>query len=788
MIHRNICPICGSENPEGSEFCLVCKANLAALPDSVYPADNEPLEQEQLIEPETKEPKEEETDLDQPVPGWLATKLKPSEKKPIDFNTYSDLLFGVSDTRKPAAPVKAPRPQKVKKTDSVYQPPLQEIIEPPLIEPDENTPKTVTEDIPGIADFLLQRPARKWEDQKPNPVNKKNSSVSLLTDFSKERPAKKWDDAAPGDDGASSQPQSLKKSDDISQPSLWWQQDAPLVELTEAEDNSKNTEADDPALENSVSPTKVAEAAEIFNSESEAVSVPAASDTEEFKPESGSLISDLLNEMNSSSASLTPSERQENEDGTVFFSGNHPTDEGPTEQQPEVTEISISEDNGASAEMLDRILRNIGYEVAGEPTPEETKNEEPSEEISKNESKDSGQEETNTVKENKDRESSGKTNILKPLRGFFIPKVIDNPLIPDDDDDLSEKDADPYGLEDDEIPVKEDYGEELDIPWDLFGSADMSLPQSPEDPAYRTFSRKDLPEDPGSSSYQQRMISSILGKIIQAENFVQPPQEKNNREISLAARLILSVLAIVGVILIMNSNLTDNIQTPNIPVRAESKPFYDLAVNASGEALVVVDYTPAYNDLMAVPAEKLIDTLSDHTENVYLAVLNPSAMPNLLQIRNLNSEKTVFSGWWPGGVISIRARLAADNIPENIWLLTTESSSVRFWAEQIASAGTEHHLHVMGPEQIRPLLKPYLQSGMISSMLANEYDLAEFGEENHSITKGNLAVWYLAALVPLAWLFGVVGKVMKTEPNYGRKSTVKNEEPQLNAEKEPEND
>ncbi|MBQ6343229.1 MAG: hypothetical protein IJI41_08920 [Anaerolineaceae bacterium] len=785
MIHRNICPICGSENPEGSEFCQVCKANLAALPDSIYPTDNEAPEQEQLTAPETKTQLEEETDLDQPVPGWLADKLKPSEKKPIDFNTYSDLLFGVPDTRKPNPPAKVSRPQKAKKADPVYQPPLQDIIEPPLIEPDDNSPKSITEDIPGIADFLLQRPARKWEDQKPKPVNKKTSSISLLTDFSKERPAKKWDDAEPGESADSSQYQSLKKTDNISQPSLWWQQDAPLVELTEAEDNSKTTQADDPALDNSVSPTKVAEAAEIFNSETEQSSSRTRNEADEFKPESGSLISDLLNEMNSNSASLTPSERQENEDGTVFFSGNRPTDEGPVEQQPEVTEISISEeDNAASAEMLDRILRNIGYEVAGEPKPEETKNEEPA----KDEIPISGQEEKNTVKEKRNRESSGKTDILKPLRGFFIPQVIDNPLIPDDDDELSEKDADPYGLEDGEIPEKEDFVEELDIPWDLFGSADMALPQSPEDPAYRTFSRKDLPEDPGSTSYQQRMISSILGKIIQAENFVQPPQEKNNREISLAARLILSVLAIVGVVLIMNSNLTDNIQTPNIPVRDESKAFYDTAANTLDEALVVIDYTPAYNDLMAAPTEKLIGTLTNHAESVYLAALNPSAMPNIQQIRNLYSEKTNFAGWWPGGVISIRARLAAGDIPENIWLLTTESSSVRVWAEQISSDGSERHLHVMGPEQLQPLLKPYLQSGMIDSMLANEFDLANYGEEDHSITKGNLAVWYLAALVPLAWLFGIVGKVMKSEPNYGRKSTVKDEEPQLNTEKESEND
>ena len=42
MIHRNICPICGSENPEGSVVCQVCKANLQNLPDDMFPSDPTP--------------------------------------------------------------------------------------------------------------------------------------------------------------------------------------------------------------------------------------------------------------------------------------------------------------------------------------------------------------------------------------------------------------------------------------------------------------------------------------------------------------------------------------------------------------------------------------------------------------------------------------------------------------------------------------------------------------------------------------------------------------------------
>ena len=100
MIHRNICPICGSENPEGSEFCQVCKANLQALPSEMFPVDPDPIEQEQNTESISDPVIKEEPQPDGPVPIWLKDKLKPTEKKqPMDFDAYSDMIFGVQDRR-----------------------------------------------------------------------------------------------------------------------------------------------------------------------------------------------------------------------------------------------------------------------------------------------------------------------------------------------------------------------------------------------------------------------------------------------------------------------------------------------------------------------------------------------------------------------------------------------------------------------------------------------------------------------------------------------------------------
>jgi len=799
MIHRNICPICGSENPEGSEFCQVCKANLQALPDSVFPIDNEVPEPEEQKAAAAEPEREEELDLDRPVPVWLKTKLTPSEKK-MDFDTFADMLFGGQDSSRSASPQKALKQQKQRKSKPVYQPPLQNLIDPPLVESDEDNAKSLAEDIPGLADFLLQRPARKWEDREPRQKTKK-TSVSLLTDFSKERPAKKWDDQTPA---ASSESTGKSSGLKASQLPLWWQQDSPLVELGPEEDTAKTTEPDDPMLELSASPTKVIDAVEIFGPEprdekqESAEGKETAVENDPFHPEDGSLISDLLNEMDSSSSSLTPSEQQENRNGTVFFSGNHPADAAVSAAETEIPEIPVAdEENTASAELLDRILRNIGYSVEGEAQPAESSEEEKKEpqtperteqEASENTENTGQTEDKEEVKEDAEAKKEIKKkdkkvqNILKPLREKFVPQVIDNPLILVDEEETGGEDPDPYGLLEEKILEKEDTPDDNDIPWDLFGTADMALPQSPEDPEYRTFSRSTLPEDPGSTSYQQRMISSILTKIIQAENFVQPEKVKNDREINIWARLFLAVLAICGVIVILTTNLTDNLSVPAVPTAPESADFYQYAESGSGQALVVVDYTPAYSSIMSNAADHLLDTLQMNADKVFMAAVNPAAMPEAHRLLKEYEGKVEFSGWWPTGVVSIRSRLMSGNIPDQVWLLTSESSSVRYWSEQLSASPDTYHLHIMGPGQLEPLLKPYLQSGMVTSMLSHDEDLLNYGEETHTLGRTQFAVLYLAMLLPLAWLFGIIGNVMKTEPKYGRKSNVRNEESQQSAE------
>lgn len=792
MNHTIICPICGSENPEGSEFCQVCKANLKTLPSEIFRDELNPAEPEKPVETAPQAIQNDEPDLDSPVPEWLKDKLKPAEKKPMDFDSYTNWLFGTPDSSKSSSPNKTFRTPKQKKQDQVYQPMFQSMIEPPLIEPDENTPKTLEENIPGIADFSIQRPARKWEDKKPEAVaaEYKGTSVSLLDDFKTERPARKWDDRHPADEE-----NSANEDDGISQLPLWWQQDSPLVEEDENTQELKSAEYDDPALENSASPTKVIDAQEIFAAASSSTAEPYKAENpqtsnihyDEYKPESGSLISDLLNDINSSSGSLTPAEQAENRSGTMFYSGNHPEDNEIPE--PDYSEITIPEDNtGPNAEMLDRILRNIGYEVEGTPQPEKN----PAAKPDKNDSKSSDTTGNVPDKAVKTDSESSTPEVLKPVHGFYIPQVIDNPLIlpeNDDEDELDSKDVDSDDLNGQNMYDSSEFPDDQDIPWDLFGAADMALPQSPEDPAFRTFSRSSIPDDPGSTSYQQRMISSILGKIIQAENYVQPVKEKNNREISFGARILWLALALCGIILLLVSDIADNLNIPMIPAADETLDFYQHTDNHTGDALVVMDYTPAYSSEMHTAAEMVIQSLTGHADHIYLSVLNPAAMPETQQILSQYDGVVEFAGWWPSGVISIRSRLANGTIPENVWLLTSEITSVRSWAEQISVTGGTRLLHVMGPGQLEPVLKPYLQSGMVSSYLSRDIDLNHYGETVHFAGRTQAAVWYLCALVPLAWLGGIISKTMKTEPKYNKKNAAEKAQQfsENESEKETEN-
>ena len=729
MIHRNICPICGSENPEGSVVCQVCKANLQNLPDDMFPSDPTPAVNEINTEVPREDSESEKTNSDKPdVPDWLKNRLQKTDKagksEKVDFESFADALFGIPDSGKPAAAAGKPKQRKSRKHEPVYQPPLGNLIDSPLVEPDDSAADAEPKNFPGIVDFSNVRPVKKWDDPKMDlPVTelKKRSDETFQTT--------------------------------AIQVPLWWQQDAPLVETEETDVSDKSPDDDDSVYINSVSPTKVMDPSEMTEDEAAVLVASApAENKDDFQPDSGSLLSDLMNEINSNSVTLTPAENRTRDNGTVFYSGNSEKPEDPVPDVPEI--IPQEEETLSSAEALDQILRGMGYQTEDE--------------VAENVS--AGSSENASADENPKQED--------PQESKTESSDTEAPDQPDEDPLLSQS----------RISVKEDLLEEPDIPWDLFESQDMAFPQSPEDTEYRSFSRRGLPSDQDSTTYQQKMMSSILEKIIYAENFVPSRIKKNDRAVSIAARLFWSLIALGGVILILISGITDHISMPSVSETTETQAFLQAVDDVKGNALVVIDYTPAYGAELDTAAGKLIDDLAGHAGKVYLCSLNPAAMPIVQQLLSEHKDQVEFSGWWPAGVISIRARLAAGEVPDQVWLVTSEIAAVRDWAEQLAVSTEPRSLHILGSGQLEQILKSYLQSGMVTSAMSRDQDLLHYRDERVAPDRQQFAVLYLSALIPLAWLGGIASRFLKSDPNYLRKKNRKAEEFQPDTEKEDAND
>ncbi len=643
----------------------------------------------------------------------------------------------------PSASSKPPRPKKTKKQEPVFQPSLGNMMDLPLVEPDGTDKAPEMKNMPGLRDFSNARPAKKWDDPKRDSV------------------------------AGSVREQNRRAFQPVVQMPLLWQQDAPLTE-DDSPEAAKAADFDDAEFFSSVSPMKVMDpesapdkgsAPQVLSPDKEKeTSAPAV--TDEYEPDSGSLLSDLMNEINSNSVTPAPQENKARENGTTFFTGTRPEKAEPEPVSLPVPETQIppvqdilpgEEETLSSAAALDQILRGLGYQTEneiqsaapGEPALIEPENKETPEEIPAGTEAQEGQED---------------------IAADEIPADLSLT------DEIETK-----------IPDKEDPVGEAEIPWDLFGSQDMTLPQSPEDPSFRTFSKSSIPTDGESSTYQERMMSSILGKIIDAENFVMPRKKSGERSISPAARLFWSIVALGGIVLILLTGIADRINVPALPAAPGAEAFYQSIADAAGEVLVVLDYTPAYGAELDQALDLLITSLEKSAKGISICSLNPAAMPRVRQILQDHEKSVRFAGWWPAGVISIRFNLAAGNVPDQVWLVTSESGSVKNWAEQLAISKQKRNLHVMASGQLEPLLRPYTESGMITSALSRDRDLLHFADKNIASDGKHKAVLYLTALVPLAWLGGLFTKFLKSDPNYGMKKSKKSKDPRQDPEKEAVN-
>ncbi len=691
------CPICGSETERGAAFCPVCKADLNALPQEMFPL-------EQDSSPQEAAPAGNGLDLDSPIPEWMRRRFREKGKNKggkLDYQSFEDALFASpakSEASKPARPSRRAPKSTSAPADTVYQPPLD--IEPPLVESDDKTEQKDVTDTTKLDDFSEIRPARKWDDPA--------SAAALDNRIDEEFPTLEPD---------------------------YSDMEKPLVEPEEGSER-KNVSEDDPTLLNSVSPAKVRDAARYLDSYGNVVrskmSAPAVPADHDDPPVSeDSLLSDLLKRMEEGDKPEDPQPAE-----TVFFTGNE-TQDGTEEGTPAFNEIDLSGTEGNSALMLDRILRGNGYHVEGETTP--------------------AQEQTAVPEQ-----SAPDVPAEEPV----VEEAAETPA-EETSEDRADAAPESSPVNDQPVQIKDDDSDDLDIPWDLFGSAEMDLPHSPADPAYSTFSRKGIPSDPGSTEYQQRMLSSVLKRIINAETFVRPLRKPNDRALSLAARIFWALLAVGGVMIILLTNLTDRITLEPDRTLSENAAAFAAAVSKTDNALLVVDYTPAYSAVLDASAGKLLASLRGNGCKVNAAVLDPAAMPTANRLLGADG-----ADWWPAGVLSIRRQIAGGGLPQDVYLITANASSVRNWAEQLGAAGAGIRLHVMAAGQLETVTDAYLNAGLVADAISARDDLNIYGGGSEFEGRAGFAVLYLAILPFPAWLGGLIAKFLRKDPERGRRSAV----------------
>ncbi len=659
---------------------------------------------EQDPEPRKPAPAEDGLDPDSPIPEWMRKRFREKGKNKGGKIDYQSFEDALFAPPAKSGPVKPAR--QARRAAKAAPAPAETVYQPPLdIEP----------------------PLVESDDRSEK---KDGADTQNLNDFSEIRPARKWDDPA--------STAALENRIDEEFPTLepdYSDMEMPLVEPDDGNER-KNVSENDPALLNCVSPAKVRDAARYLDSRGNVVRVKASApalpvDNADPAVSEDSLLSDLLKRMEEGNK---PEEPQPEE--TVFFRGNETQNE-TADGTPALNEIDLSGTDGNSAAGLDRILRGIGYHTEGEITPareqaavpEQSAPDVPAEEPAAEETAEAPAEETSAERAEAAPES--------------VP-VNDQP-----------------------IQIKDDDSDELDIPWDLFGSADMDLPHSPADPAYSTFSRKGIPADPGSTEYQQRMLSSVLKRIINAETFVRPLRKPNGRAVSLAARIFWALLAIGGVITILLTNLTDRIAlAPDTALSANAAAFA-AAVGKTDNALLVMDYTPAYSAVLDAAAGKLLASLRGNGSEIKAVVLDPAAVPTANRLLGADN-----AAWWPAGTLSIRRQLGGGALPRDVYLITANASSVRNWAEQLGAAGEGIRLHVMAAGQLETVTDAYLNVGLIADAISGRDDLNIYGGGSDFEGRAGFAVLYLAMLPFPAWLGGLIAKFLRKDPERGRRNAV----------------
>lgn len=776
-----ICPFCGSENPSKSRECSVCGANLDSLPSGVIHSKNK-------REKESPKPIVTKNSSEPVIPDWIKERMQQQKEKPREsFENYMDIIF------KSSMDDPAPLPEKKEKNEAVLQPKLPsfQLWEDNALRENRTVPKLTEEDEVYI-DFSEFRPARKWDDEIPESEtpNETGKSVESLVDPALIEPDEETKSAPSDYDGAmdySHSPEKIREAYDMPEVEE-------ILHQTDEELKKASSKEPDDSMDYSHSPEKVREAygmpeeekklsetgeefidPALIDSEdsmdysqtsekvSETYDIPenegtASNESEEVQIEApvdideDSLISDLISDM----------DETEKKDPVLALRKEQESEELYRNQTDDM--ISFIEDQSAAENESSSVTKPQIPEPA-EPISESSETPVPSpDEAAGKENGSEAEINAETLSESFDDSEKEPFDSLSKSDGFTEAMLLDQILqnqgyFPQtgrtNEDSYETSGAINTGkseIAEEPIPGKEDTAE---IPWNLFENGAMSIPQYNADADYQTFERESLTDVIGNSpSYQRRMIVSLIERVVRTENTIHLPVEEKLRDTGFLPKITFLILAIAGILVFLLSGIADPFTRNRQTTSAAVSGFQEFAKGTSEDAMIVIDYSPAYASELSPAVEVLIRDLRGKGIEPVIAAVNPASS---VLIRNMGEKFT----YLPANAVSIRERLAEKDIPGTVFLFTTEISSVRIWADQLYHSGIR--LALVTSSQISPLAQPYIDSGMAEAGITELDDILAYGGAE-SDPREKLAVWYLCILALISSLFGFLVRFLDSEP------------------------
>ncbi len=337
----------------------------------------------------------------------------------------------------------------------------------------------------------------------------------------------------------------------------------------------------------------------------------------------------------------------------------------------------------------------------------------------------------------------------------ILNSVLNEDTTPESSENNSEKPAEPVQV------ISEE--EMKEIPWDLFASRSINEfgEEIPDSETHPNPSSQELP----NSNFQKKMVYTIIGSLLQTEG-------KNRKMENLPARfqnkyvqIILSLIVLLGVIGILTTNITDQINLPaeDSDAAETAAAFTSLIDNipSGSHVLLAADYSPAYGYELEPSMKTLISQLNNKSIKIDLASSNPASLPIIMDVvKEIKASDSVNYGYIPGGIAAIQMILRQKDFqPAAIILITSDYNNAVSWIEQRYWMMSTKPIGVIASAQLDEILKPYQDSGMISELLAspNSKDIFAVRKTDDSTEHRKLFARYF--LVACLFFFYLAGKL-----------------------------